>query len=294
LEAVDTSAQSKPGRDFYTGFAYVGGMAYDDTREAAGGPRTSGALRATALRDFRRFCHAALDIVFPPSCLVCRKATAEPNCLCPECWSRVNFIERPYCDRLGTPFAYDLGVPGLVSPEAMANPPVYAHARAVAKFDDGPVRQLVHRLKYSDRMELAKPLGLWMARAGRDLLLGADILVPVPLHRGRLAWRQFNQANALAKAISRVCGVKTEEFALQRVKPTAPQVGLTRSQRAMNVQGAFKVPETARIAVEGRAIVLVDDVLTSGATINAAARALLRAGAKSVDVLVFARVVTST
>ncbi|MGO9007370.1 MAG: ComF family protein [Beijerinckiaceae bacterium] len=265
-----------------------------DAREAQDLPLAGGVLRAAALRGLRNVCRAALDIVFPPSCLVCRKATAEPNCLCPECWSRVNFIERPYCDRLGTPFAYDLGVAGLVSPEAMANPPVYGRARAVAKFEDGPVRQLVHRLKYSDRMELAKPLGLWMARAGRDLLAGADILVPVPLHRGRLAWRQFNQANALARAISRVCGVKTADCALQRVKPTAPQVGLSRSQRAMNVQGAFKVPEAERIAVEGRAIVLVDDVLTSGATLNAAARALLRAGAKSVDVLVFARVVTTT
>ncbi len=205
----------------------------------------------------------------------------------------MSFIERPYCDRLGTPFAYDLGVPSLVSPEAMANPPVYGRARAVAKFEDGPVRQLVHRLKYSDRMELAKPLGLWMARAGREVLAGADVLIPVPLHRGRLAWRQFNQANALAKAVSRVCGVKTDDFVLQRVKSTTPQVGLSRTQRAQNVQGAFKVPTAAQGVVEGRAIVLIDDVLTSGATLNAAARALLRAGARRVDVLVFARVVTS-
>jgi ComF family protein len=255
--------------------------------------RLRGVLRAAAFAGLRKACRIALDIVFPPSCLVCRKATAAPNCLCPDCWSRVSFIERPYCDRLGTPFAYDLGVPGLVSPEAMANPPVYGRARAVAKFEDGPVRQLVHRLKYSDRMELAKPLGLWMARAGREVLAGADVLIPVPLHRGRLAWRQFNQANALAKAVSRVCGVKTDDFVLQRVKSTAPQVGLSRSQRAQNVQGAFKVPSTAQGAVEGRAVVLIDDVLTSGATLNAAARALLRAGARRVDVLVFARVVTS-
>lgn len=255
--------------------------------------RLRSAVPPAVLRGLRVIRSGMLDIVFPPSCLVCRKATAKPNCLCPDCWSRVGFIERPYCDKLGTPFAYDLGVPGLVSPEAIANPPVYRRARAVAKFDDGPVRHLIHRLKYSDRMELARPLGLWMARAGRDLLSEADLLVPVPLHRARLASRQFNQANALAQAISRICGVKTESFALQRVKPTAPQVGLSRNQRALNVQGAFKVPEAERIAIEGRAIVLVDDVLTSGATLNAAARALQRAGAKSVDVLVFARVVTS-
>lgn len=255
--------------------------------------RQSERLRGQAVSGLRHLLKIALDLAFPPSCLVCRQATAAPNCLCPACWSRIGFIERPYCDRLGTPFAYDLGVPGLISPEAMANPPVYGRARAVAKFDDGPVRQLVHRLKYSDRMELAQPLGLWMARAGRDILAGADALVPVPLHRRRLAWRQFNQASVLAKTISAACGVKTEDFALQRVKPTPPQVGLTRNQRATNVQGAFAVPEAHRPAVEGRALVLVDDVLTSGATINAAARVLLRAGARNVDVLVFARVVTN-
>jgi ComF family protein len=291
------------GRDFYISSAYAGRMAFDETdsdHRAGCHVRQEHELppRRSLLSDFmasqlRRLLQVPLDLAFPPSCLVCRQATAAPNCLCPACWSRISFIERPYCERLGTPFAYDLGVPGLLSPEAVANPPVYGRARAVAKFEDGPVRQLIHKLKYSDRMELAKPLGQWMARAGRDLLEEADVLVPVPLHRRRLAWRQFNQASALATAISRLCGVRTEDLALQRVKATPPQVGLTRNQRATNVQGAFAVPEANRIAVEGRAVVLIDDVLTSGATINAAARALLRAGARSVDVLVFARVVTN-
>lgn len=239
-----------------------------------------------------RLCGIALDLVFPPACLACRKATAGHDALCPACWGRISFIERPYCERLGTPFPYDLGMEGLHSPEAIADPPVYGRARAVARFEEGPVRTLVHRLKYNDRMELARPLGLWMARAGREILAEADLLVPVPLHRRRLIWRRFNQANALAISVAQMCDKSVDPFALVRVKPTAPQVGLTRAQRATNVQGAFAVPEEARLAVEGRAIVLVDDVMTSGATLNAAARALLRAGAKRVDVLVFARVVT--
>ena len=236
----------------------------------------------------------ALDLIYPPACLCCRGATAAHGALCPACWGRINFIEKPFCDRLGIPFAYDLGIEGLLSPEAMAHPPAYARARAVARFDDGPVRQLVHRLKYHDRMELAEPLAAWMARAGSELLAEADLLVPIPLHRRRLMWRQFNQAHLLAEAVGRACGRKVDPFLLRRVKRTAPQVGLSRAQRASNVQGAFAVPEEARPRVEGRAIVLVDDVLTSGATLNAAARVLLRAGAARVDVLVFARVVTAS
>ena len=238
--------------------------------------------------------HAATDLVFPPTCLACRKATADTDALCPACWQAMRFIERPFCERLGTPFPMDLGSEGLLCPEAIAHPPVYSRARAVAQFDDGPARRLVHRLKYADRLELATAMGAWMARAGDDLLTETDVLIPVPLHRRRLASRRFNQSALLARAVSRRCGVPVVFDALQRRKPTPPQVGLTRTQRALNVQGAFLVVEEHRIAVEGRAVVLVDDVLTSGATINAAARALLRGGALRVDVLVFARVVSES
>ncbi len=251
-----------------------------------------GQVGRRGLRLLQSFARSALDLIYPPACLCCRAATAAHGALCPTCWGQINFIEKPFCNRLGTPFAYDLGIEGLLSPEAMAHPPVYTRARAVARFEDGPVRQLVHRLKYHDRMELAEPLGAWMARAGSELLAAADLLVPVPLHRRRLMWRQFNQAQALAASVGRACGKKVDPFLLRRVKRTAPQVGLSRAQRATNVQGAFAVPEEAKPFVEARAIVLIDDVLTSGATINAAARALLRAGAARVDVLVFARVVS--
>ena len=243
------------------------------------------------MRALRLAVHKALDLIYPPSCLVCRAATGDVDTLCPRCWAKMRFIERPYCERLGIPFAQDLGT-GLLSPEAIADPPVYHRARAVARFDDGPARALVHLLKYGDRTEIAKPLGRWMARAGIELLETADLLVPVPLHRLRLAARRFNQAAALAQSISSACGVPTDFLVLERVKQTPPQVGLSKLQRAGNVQGAFRVPDDARIRISGRRVVLVDDVLTSGATTNAAARALLRGGAAQVDVLVFARVVT--
>jgi ComF family protein len=241
-----------------------------------------------ALPVLRGFAHAAIDTVFPPACLNCRESTGASGSLCATCWEQVRFS---FCDRLGTPLAMDLGNDGLLSPEAVADPPVYARARAVAHFEDGPVRRLVHQLKYSDRMELAKPLGAWMARAGTEILAEAEVLVPVPLHRRRLAVRRFNQAHALAKAISAQCGVPADPFILARVKPTPSQVGLSRSQRALNLQGAFRVSDGMAARIEGRAVVLIDDVMTSGATANAASRALLRSGAKRVDVLVFARAI---
>ena len=250
-------------------------------------------LRARLAAAFAALHAAALDLLYPPACMVCRTAVTSPGTLCSACWTRMRFIERPYCERLGTPFESDFGA-GLVSPEAMANPPVYGRARAVALFDDGPARQLVHGLKYYDRTELAAPMGRWMARAGAEILAEASVLVPVPLHRSRLASRQFNQAAALAGAVSRHCGVPSDPSLLARVKPTQPQVRMSRTERANNLQGALRVPEDRKLWLEGRRVVLIDDVLTSGATANAAARALFRGGAESVDVLVFSMVVTET
>jgi len=202
----------------------------------------------------------------------------------------MRFIERPYCERLGTPFAADYG-PGLLSPAAMADPPVFRRARAVAQYDDG-ARALVHRLKYGDRLDLAPALGRMMARAGAELLGEADVIVPVPLHRERLWRRRFNQAMALARAVAASSGVALDPFLLARVKRTQSQVGLKKAQRAENLQGAFRVPAEAKARLKGKRVLLVDDVFTTGATANAASRALLRGGAEAVDVLAFARVVT--
>jgi ComF family protein len=174
--------------------------------------------------------------------------------------------------------------------EAIANPPAYQRARAAVRYDD-VARTLVHALKYHDRTDLAPTMGSWMARAGRELLSQADVLVPVPLHWRRGWSRRYNQSGALARVISRQSGVKLASEALRRIRPTEQQIGLSRPQRAANVQGAFKVAPERSAEIAGRRVVLIDDVLTSGATTDACARALLRAKAAQVDVLVFARVV---
>jgi ComF family protein len=252
-----------------------------DDREKAS---TIGRIRNVLRSGLRPLFNLAL----PPLCPSCHEPVRDAGALCPACWSKLNFIARPYCERLGIPFAYDPG-PGILSMQAIADPPAYARARAVVRFDE-VARDLVHALKYGDRLDIAPTLGRWMANAGAELLDGADALVPVPLHWRRLWARRFNQSAALAQAISTVSDVPVLT-PLRRRRATPQQVGLSRSERAQNVQGAFRVPAAARAEVAGRRLVLVDDVMTSGATTDACTRALLRAGATQVDVLVFARVV---
>jgi ComF family protein len=239
-------------------------------------------------RLLRRAGGRLADIILPPRCLGCRETTASHASLCVACWQNLALIERPYCERLGIPFVYDHGE-GMVSAQAIADPPAYGKARAAARYE-GVAIELVHHLKYGDRVDIAPFMARLMTQAGRDILEGADMLIPVPLHRLRLWRRRFNQAALLAREVSRSSGIAYEPLLLARQKRTAHQVGLSRKERARNVQGAFTVPQANRPAIKGKRIVIVDDVLTSGATGEAAARTLLRVGAGSVDILVFARV----
>jgi ComF family protein len=259
--------------------------------EASSSRSVSGPLRGAleACRGaWRHATRLALDIALPTLCVACREPV-DGEGVCANCWAKLSFIEPPYCPKLGIPFVYDPG-PGLLSMEAIADPPAYQRARAAVRYDD-VARTLVHALKYQDRTDLAPAMGRWMARAGRELLDEADVLIPVPLHWRRAWGRRYNQSGALARVIARQSGVGVATEALRRIRPTQQQIGLSRPQRASNVQGAFKVAGARQSEIAGRRVILVDDVLTSGATTDACARALLRAKAASVDVLVFARVV---
>jgi ComF family protein len=228
---------------------------------------------------------AISDFLVPAQCLACRKAVDAHHALCGPCWRQIQFIRAPVCDRLGIPLPGGVATLGrTVSSAALADPPDYDRARVVAHFT-GTLRPLVHRLKYSDRHETRTLFGAWLTDAGRELTADADVLIPVPLNRTRLLWRRFNQSALLAKELSRQTGVPMDALALVKRKATPPQVGLTRAQRQDNVAGAFAVTKAGRARIHGAHVLLIDDVITTGATVSACARVLKRAGAAQVDVL---------
>lgn len=253
------------------------------------------ASEAGAARLFHAFGRAgrsALDVLLPPLCLGCRVHITAHDALCPACWRQVNFVRPPLCDRLGLPLPYDTGG-RMVSAAAVADPPDFDRARAVASFD-GVMRDLVHAFKFHDTHHARHLFERWLMEAGRELLDEADVLVPVPLARWRLLTRRFNQAQILAADTGRIAKKPVRPFALVRSRSTPHQVGLTRAQRQRNVSGVFRVPASEIATVSGKAIVLIDDVITTGATASAAALTLKRAGARRVDVLALAIVANSS
>lgn len=192
------------------------------------------------------------------------------------------------CDRLGIPLPFG-GDEVLISAAAHADPPEYDRARAVARYD-GRMRTLIHQFKFLDRGDLKVLFGKWLAAAGAPLLGECDLIMPVPLHRRRLLWRRFNQSAMLAKEVGRSAGLPVIANGLRRVRRTRPQIGLSEEQRRANVRRAFKLTTAAEAAVAEQRVLLVDDVITTGATVNACARVLKRAGATRVDVLALALV----
>jgi len=238
---------------------------------ALAGPPVLAALRAVA------------EIAVPPACVACRAPMATHDTLCPKCWLQVDFIRPPLCDRLGIPMAFG-PEQAILSARAAADPPVYDRARAVATHT-GMMRDLAHKLKYGDQQHVVPLLSRLMAEAGHELLKDSDLLVPVPLGRTRLWQRSFNQAAVLARAVGKRCDVACDPMVLERARETPSQVGLTRDQRQDNVRGAFRIAEGRRQEVRGRKITLVDDVVTTGATVDAAALTLQQAGVARVDVL---------
>jgi ComF family protein len=227
----------------------------------------------------------ALDLIFPPLALD-GSGALQSSGLAADAWARVQFIAEPLCDGCGAPFEYDIGGR---CPACLAKPRAFARARAACLYDDAS-RDLILKFKHADRTDLAKLFARWIGRAAADLLAEADAVAPVPLHPSRLLARRYNQAAEIARPLARAHRLTYLPDALVRARRTDSQGGKSGSGRRRNVAGAFEVPPARRGLVEGRSILLIDDVLTTGSTVEGCARALLKAGAARVDVAVVARV----
>ena len=252
----------------------------------------AGVVKTGLVQPLRWFGAAVLDQLYPPVCLSCDKPVASADALCSDCFCRLRSITAPLCPVLGLPFEASLG-PDVRSAEAIADPPPFDRARSAVVYND-VARALVAKLKYGDRPELARFCAKLMALAGHEIW-GADaVLVPVPLHRARLFSRRYNQSTELARALGRLTGLPVDPALVVRRKNTPHQVGLSGEARRRNVAGAFAAHPDSLRRLKGRRVVLVDDVITTGATVKSVTRALKSGGAERVDVVSFARVVTGT
>ena len=241
-------------------------------------------------RALRRGANVALDALMPPQCLSCGASIERHGSVCSACWSDLSFIAGAKRDVCGTPFELAGSAPVVVCGACARERPIYHRARAALRYDD-PARRLILAFKRGDRTEIAPLLATWLRHSGRELLEDVDVLVPVPLHRWRLFQRRYNQAALLAAALGGQCGRRVLPEGLVRRRPTPSQSGHSRAGRWRNVAGAFAVGKRYADVIFERNIVLVDDVLTTGATVTACVRCLLDAGARRVDVLTVARVV---
>lgn len=237
--------------------------------------------------DPRRVGATLLDLLLPPRCLKCGVEIGGDGALCAECWRGIAFLQPPCCARCGLPFEIDLGAEAICGACARETP-LYARARAALRYDEAS-RTLVLAFKHGDKLQLAPALGRFMRRAGAELLATCDVIAPVPLHWTRLFTRRYNQAAILAHALVRDGDPPVVADLLERHRATPSQGRSGRTERRRNVRGAFALKRSR--AVAGRRVLLVDDVLTTGATVSECARTLLDAGATAVDVLTLARTV---
>ncbi|WP_435165070.1 ComF family protein [Falsirhodobacter sp. 1013] len=226
---------------------------------------------------------AAVRLFYPPTCLCCNEVIGSDG-LCGACWRDTPFISGSVCDRCGAPA---LGEEAGVCDDCRTLQPPWGKGRAALTYGEN-ARRMILALKHGDRQDLARPAGRWMARAAEPILTAGMIVAPVPLHWLRLLRRRYNQSALLSRALARSAGLAHAPDLLLRTRHTGTQDGHDRQGRFENMTGALRVRRPAQ--VEGRHILLVDDVMTTGATLAAAAEACLDAGASDVSVVVLARV----
>lgn len=238
----------------------------------------------------KKLIRALLNFLLPPRCIVCGKVLSEENGICPECFNQITFISAPYCKKCGLPFPNLNDVDShMLCPACLNNDrSKLSLVRSVLKYDNTSKRPIL-AFKFMDRTENAKVFASWLKIAGKDIFNNKpDLIIPVPLHYFRLVKRRYNQSALLAMELSRLTNVEADTNCLLRIKNTIPQTRFCGRERINNVKKSFKVKYPEKI--KGRRIVLIDDVMTTGSTLNECADALLAAGASKVDALTIARV----
>jgi ComF family protein len=229
-----------------------------------------------------------VDTVYPPSCIACKAETSTVSGLCGTCWAETGFIGGLTCRSCGIPLAGDAADDAYCD-SCLQAPPAFQNGRAALLYE-GCGRKLVLALKHGDRQDTAKPMAQWMAKAGKDLLDKCDLIAPVPLHWRRLLKRRYNQSSELARHLAKLSGRPFVPDLIIRHRATPSQDGLDRAARFANQVAAFKINPRYTAMTKGKRIVLVDDVMTTGATLSSCADTCLGAGAQQVDVMVLARV----
>ncbi len=238
----------------------------------------------------QRLARQVVDLLVPPTCPVTLQPVAEAGHLSPQGWSQLRLLEAPWCQACGFPFEFALDAESLCA-KCTIEAPVYQQARSAFAYTDG-ARAMILRFKHGGHADGLAFFLRQLQRVGQDWQADTDALIPVPLHATRLWARRYNQAAELARGLGRAWGVPMISGALYRVRPTASQGHKSRADRLANVKGAFAVRQTSKI--HDKRLVLVDDVMTTGATVEACAATLLKAGARSVRVLTVARVLPSS
>jgi ComF family protein len=238
-----------------------------------------------ALRRIRDVIRAGVDIILPPTDSFRQTEKA---------WQDVKYLDEPCCVQCGFPFEYSVGE-GVQCAACLTRPPRYSQARSALVYDDAS-RPLILAFKHSGKTEHLSRFAAQLSRVGRSMMDGADMIIPVPLHNHRLITRRFNQSALLARRLSKISQVDFQPDILRRIKATPSQAGKSASGRRRNVRGAFQIAEAYKKEgrsqeVKGKHIILIDDVMTTGSTVEACASVLLKAGAKRVDVLCLARVI---
>lgn len=237
----------------------------------------------------KQVLQSSVDFILPPRCLLCYERTVDAHNVCASCWQGLTFISKPQCVKCGIPFEYGMA-DNLSCAPCLDKQPEFNQMRSAVVYNDIS-RHLVLCFKHGDMLQLSKLLSRWMHTAGKEIISRSDILIPVPLHFTRLMWRQYNQAAILSNQIAKLADKNKHNEILTRNRYTPSQGKKTYKERVKNVKSAIQINPKYADLICGKNVLLIDDVYTTGATINECCRILKAGGASSIDVLTFARVV---